>query len=450
MGDWLVVDQLRLPRSAGAARLLAHCLVSQQRPLSERLIRTLTYDPPLVVWVLLQLEREGGVPGGALNLEGVLAALTPERVLKWLDGVSDEPTEDFPLEGREAQTRLADETAALIYRSLPRDRHATDAHVLGLLVATVRDRLETWLQDATGTCPAALELLLDQCRRRDSFRAVEPLSDGVWSDDNVAELLDHWKPDPESQTLLFGCLNQQRRLLELETQFEETLQSEKLAAMKQLAYGASHEINNPLANISSRAQTLLRDETDPARQKTLAAINRQAFRAHEMIADLMLFAHPPRLEPTDFSVGELLRDVERHLAPFAADQDTELIVQSVDAHITGDRVQLNVAVQALVRNSLESLGQGGNVRLHGGSDGHSTRVTVSDTGPGIPDDVRHHLFDPFFSGREAGRGLGFGLSKAWRIAQQHGGDVLVHSSTESGTEGTEVTLLLPSHDELES
>ncbi len=84
------------------------------------------------------------------------------------------------------------------------------------------------------------------------------------------------------------------RLQELETEFNAAVERAKITAVYNLAYGLSHEFNNPLANISSRAQALLADEKDPERRRKLAAINAQAFRAHEMIADLMLFAKPPR------------------------------------------------------------------------------------------------------------------------------------------------------------
>ena len=60
-------------------------------------------------------------------------------------------------------------------------------------------------------------------------------------------------------------------------------------------------------------------------------------------------------------------------------------------------------------------------------------LTVTDTGPGIPPDIRPHIFDPFFSGREAGRGLGLGLSKAWRIINLHGGQIDVESPANQGT-----------------
>ncbi|HEX5471500.1 MAG TPA: ATP-binding protein, partial [Lacipirellulaceae bacterium] len=67
-------------------------------------------------------------------------------------------------------------------------------------------------------------------------------------------------------------------------------------------------------------------------------------------------------------------------------------------------------------------------------------IIVRDNGPGISEDVQHHLFDPFFSGREAGRGLGFGLSKCWRIVTDHGGEVVVDSPANGGAQ---ISILLP-------
>jgi signal transduction histidine kinase len=68
------------------------------------------------------------------------------------------------------------------------------------------------------------------------------------------------------------------------------------------------------------------------------------------------------------------------------------------------------------------------------------RLTVTDTGPGIPPEIRPHIFDPFFSGREAGRGLGLGLSKAWRIVELHGG--LIEVASDNG-HGAKFTVVLP-------
>ena len=216
-----------------------------------------------------------------------------------------------------------------------------------------------------------------------------------------------------------------QRLAQLEQQFDAQLEADKLEAMKELAFGAGHEINNPLANISARAQTLLKDERDPERRRKLAAINRQAFRAHEMIADLMLFARPPKLRPQPIDLLALIDTVVGELAAEAAAQGTALEHRRPPAAVfaLADEVQLAVVLRALCVNALEALGRGGQVWLAArtsarGGVAQSADVVVSDTGPGIRAEIRRHLFDPFFSGREAGRGLGFGLSKCWRIVHR--------------------------------
>src|SRR5262245_35834138 len=89
------------------------------------------------------------------------------------------------------------------------------------------------------------------------------------------------------------------------TDFSRAVEAAKLQALYNFAYGLSHEINNPLANISARAQTLLVDEKNPQRRRKLATIVQQAFKAHEMIADLMLFARPPTMRPQGVDLSKL-------------------------------------------------------------------------------------------------------------------------------------------------
>jgi len=229
-------------------------------------------------------------------------------------------------------------------------------------------------------------------------------------------------------------------------EFEQRLEREKLAALVEFAYGAGHEINNPLANIAARAQTLLEDEPDPERRRKLAAIRRQAMRAHEMIADLMLFARPPKLEIAPADLRRIVRQVVEQLQTLAAERSVQLAcdVGDVPLAIEADVTQLAVAVAAVVVNAIEAVGRDGHVaiitreRSEGG--GRSAEVIVRDDGPGISDEVRRHLFDPFFSGREAGRGLGFGLSKCWRIVTDHGGSVVVNNLADGGAE---FTIVLP-------
>jgi signal transduction histidine kinase len=231
-------------------------------------------------------------------------------------------------------------------------------------------------------------------------------------------------------------------------------------------------VNNPLANIATRAQTLLADEPDPERRRKLATIVQQAFRAHEMIADLMLFARPPALRSEAVDLAMLASAVVAELAEQAREQGTHLVRTGDPGPLlaTADPTQIAVALKALIQNSLEALIAGGSVavaveRIQGSGVGSQTRVTeppiagdagsasanlkseipnlklsVTDTGPGIPPEIRPHIFDPYYSGREAGRGLGLGLSKAWRIAELHGGRIEVES--EAGR-GAKFAIVLP-------
>src|SRR5262245_21289836 len=266
--------------------------------------------------------------------------------------------------------------------------------------------------------------------------------------------------------------------------FASALEAAKLEALYHFAYGLSHEINNPLANIATRAQTLLLDEKDPKRRRKLATISQQAFRAHEMIADLMLFARPPALRLEETDLAQLADRVVAELQDAAREQGTRLTRTGETGPLlaTCDPTQIAVALRAIIQNALEAVRVGGSVEVKaecvaGNAEWEESKVqsprskvdpahdappapnlqfaicnlqsapvttphsafrtphlllTVSDTGSGIPPHLRPHIFDPFFSGREAGRGLGLGLSKAWRIVNLHGGRIEVESPPDGG------------------
>ncbi len=226
--------------------------------------------------------------------------------------------------------------------------------------------------------------------------------------------------------------------------FSARLERQKLEAIKELAYGASHEINNPLANIAARAQTLLRDESAPERRRSLEAIHQQAMRAHEMISDLMLFARPPQLNIESVDLGELVRSVADHFEAELQQQHIRLTLDLPETAclVQGDSQQLAVAIRALCANSAEAIGDQGaiEITLRFSEADNTARIEVSDTGTGISTEVREHLFDPFYSGREAGRGLGFGLSKCWRIVTDHGGSIVVDDTRSLGAR---ISICLP-------
>jgi len=123
---------------------------------------------------------------------------------------------------------------------------------------------------------------------------------------------------------------------------------------------------------------------------------------------------------------ELLGKLHDELGEQAAGQRTEIVLHAphVPIHVVADGTQIAVALRSLCTNALEALVTGGRLEITlfrpVPADG-CVRITISDNGPGIPAEVRSHVFDPFYSGREAGRGLGLGLSKCWRIVTMHHG-----------------------------
>jgi signal transduction histidine kinase len=290
-------------------------------------------------------------------------------------------------------------------------------------------------EDAVLQVVAEAILVLGDRRRKPRNREFDP--DRLRSMGNRAAR--RWTSEvPGAGRCLPALIERLGELERLSTDFNNELQRQKLAALRAFAYGAGHEINNPLANIATRAQTLLRNETDPERRRALATINSQVFRAHEMITDVMLFARPPQLTPEPMDLVAIIDTVLGELKPMAQEQGTELerIVEDETMTIDADKDQLATALKAMCVNSLEAIGHGGRVvvelkRAAENSSG-GVQLFVRDTGPGVLPEVREHIFDPFYSGREAGRGLGFGLSKSWRIVTDHGGRIEVESQEGQG------------------
>jgi signal transduction histidine kinase len=251
-------------------------------------------------------------------------------------------------------------------------------------------------------------------------------------DDDAALLV----PEPEplryaASQLDLGDLA--RRLCvarKLESSFAEAVDQAKRAALKQFAYGLSHEINNPLANISARAQALMRDETSEQRRQSMQRIIDQSMRAHEMVADLMFYAHPPKPQMVECDVASVLQAVVDQTRATVAERD--ILIRVVPAK----RLML-------VRNAVEAIGCDGVVELAQACVVHQGRagvlIEVRDSGPGLSELARKHAFDPYFSGREAGRGLGVGLCRVDRIASLHGGRV----SLVSGPAGCTARLWIP-------
>lgn len=226
--------------------------------------------------------------------------------------------------------------------------------------------------------------------------------------------------------LLQNIARIKKRELVTEDSLSELAEKRKMAAAKQLAYGLSHEINNPLANISARAQSLARDEIDPKRVQSLERIVQQVYRAHEMIAGLMFFANPSDPDPQSVDLNGLVDQAAADFGDSALENDIRLLTEKLDepAMVRVDPVMMKEAVRALIRNSIEAIGAGGTVvvsleRQQTERNGARLLIHVADSGPGLTPQSAQHAFDPFYSGREAGRGLGLGLCRAYRVAKLH-------------------------------
>ncbi|MBX3443387.1 MAG: HAMP domain-containing histidine kinase [Planctomyces sp.] len=228
--------------------------------------------------------------------------------------------------------------------------------------------------------------------------------------------------------------------------FEDRLRAAKLEALAEFAAGAGHEINNPLATILGRVERALRrlDGAPSAgalneTRRDLRIIAGQAQRIRDMIGDLMLFARPPAPHRERLDLGEAVRSACGSLATFAAERAIVLDVDLAPGVIVdADPVQTRVLASELIRNAIEASPAGGavSVSLRAADPSLAAQLLVVDAGPGLgPEDVEH-LFDPFYSGRPAGRGLGFGLCKAWRIAELHDARLTVANRPAGGMEAS--------------
>jgi signal transduction histidine kinase len=220
-------------------------------------------------------------------------------------------------------------------------------------------------------------------------------------------------------------------------------EAERLATAGELAASMAHEIRNPLAAIVN-ATALLADETQltgDERAATLAAIRAEARRLNRILSDFLKFARPPeaRVAPGD------IRDVLEHVSglirddqPRASRVDVKVAVDPALPRFAFDREQLIQVLWNVALNGVEAMNGRGRLSLEVVRKNGAVALAVTDTGPGIPSERRGRVFEPFYTGKPNGTGLG--LTIAERIVAAHGGRIEIDS--EPGR-GTRVTLLFP-------
>jgi PAS domain S-box-containing protein len=218
---------------------------------------------------------------------------------------------------------------------------------------------------------------------------------------------------------------------------EEQLQhAEKMASVGLLAAGVAHEVNTPLAGISSYAQ-LLRgqlEEADP-RQQVLEKIEKQSFRAAKIINSLLNFS---RSSGTEFdrvdvnkAIGDVLSLVEHQLEGSRIRVRRELAPGLCP--IRGNENRIQQVFFNLVLNARDAMPSGGWLTLRTYADADTVVAEVADTGHGIRREHIRRIYDPFFTTKGIGKGTGLGLSVSYGIVQEHGGAIFVDSTPGQGT-----------------
>jgi signal transduction histidine kinase len=216
---------------------------------------------------------------------------------------------------------------------------------------------------------------------------------------------------------------------------EIRLRHRQLDALSEFAGGAGHELNNPLAVIVGRAQLLLARTQDPETIRSLHIILNQAGRAHRILRDLMFVARPPTPQRRACLPSELLGACLRDFQAECAERGVRLVSEVDDSlpATWADPEALRHLAEILLRNAIQATPAGGRILVRAMVQGDELLWSFSDTGKGIGDEEAAHLFDPFYCGRQAGRGLGLGLPRAARIVELVGGQLRWTSNPAHGT-----------------
>ena len=208
---------------------------------------------------------------------------------------------------------------------------------------------------------------------------------------------------------------------------QQLRQAEKLSALGQMISGVAHELNNPLAVIKGYTDLmLLSHNLDQETRATLIKVAQEGNRAARLVHNFLSFAQPEAPEHSHLEFNAL---VQRSLNLRSGDLQaarTELILNLApdDLPVLGDASQLSQVISHIINNAMQAMaGQSTRPTLIISTRSHDEKIQlrIEDSGPGVPDDVLPHIFDPFYSTRPAGAGAGLGLSICYSIVLHHKG-----------------------------
>ena len=227
-------------------------------------------------------------------------------------------------------------------------------------------------------------------------------------------------------------LNELTERVELEDQLA---QAEKLSSIGLLAAGVAHEVNTPLAVITSQAQMLIKQiPSDDAKAKTLDRIIKQSFRASEIVNNLLKFSRTSGSEYLEVDLNRVIRDTLALVEPMLRASKITLNTQLASGlpGVHGNTGKLQQVFMNLIMNARDAMPYGGELTMATESEDSTVRVEVTDNGVGIPSEYLSKTFDPFFTTKSTSRGTGLGLAVSYGIIREHGGKIAVESAVGRG------------------
>ena len=232
----------------------------------------------------------------------------------------------------------------------------------------------------------------------------------------------------------FGIFRDLRPLREMQKQL---MHAEKMASLGRMAAGVAHELNNPLSGIMLYAGLVLEQITGrDAAVEDLKIIIAEAERCKLIVGDLLNFSQPASGRQDPVCLNDTLREVLEVLEQDAGFAGLDIQLQLCDRlpSILGDASRLKQVFSNILTNAAQAMRGAGRLTVgtRPRASGNLVEAFVSDTGPGIPDDIRARIFDPFFTTRADSGGTGLGLSVAYGIVKENRGIIRVESTAGQG------------------
>lgn len=238
---------------------------------------------------------------------------------------------------------------------------------------------------------------------------------------------------------IFTDLREHRRLArQLQESQAQLLQAEKIASLGRLAAGVAHEVNNPLAGILIYAELMKRDLAENAlAQENLEVIISQTVRCQQIVTRLLEFSRQSLGQRMLFDLNETINRCVELIGhqPLFHDIKVDRVLDPELPQIIGDPGQLQQVFTNLLLNAADAMSGRGRITITSrpapGKDG--VVLTFTDTGPGIPPEIKDKIFEPFFTTKPPGKGTGLGLSIVYGVLQRHGGSIEVDRAPGGGT-----------------